>query len=66
MKTHETGRFPVGRPEVGKPINIRIKDRMLADIDARAHHMGVSRASLIRSCLAAAWAELDDDTIASY
>lgn len=57
---------PAGRPEVGKPINIRIGDQLLADIDARAHNMGVSRASLIRSCLAAAWAELDDETIASY
>lgn len=57
---------PAGRPLVGKPINIRIGDQLLADIDARAHNMGVSRASLIRSCLAAAWAELDDETIASY
>lgn len=57
---------PAGRPEVGTPINVRLGDQLLADIDARAHNLGVSRASLIRSSLAAAWAELDDDTILSY
>lgn len=57
---------PAGRPPVGIPIHIRIGDQMLADIDARAHSMGITRASLIRKCLAAAWGELDDDTIADY
>lgn len=57
---------PAGRPEVGSPINVRIGDGLLADIDARAYSLGVSRASLIRSMLKAAQAELDDDTIASY
>jgi hypothetical protein len=57
---------PVGRPEIGTPINVRLGDNLLADIDARAYRLGVSRASLIRSMLTAAHAELDDDTIASY
>lgn len=57
---------PGGRPEIGQPINVRIGDQLLADIDARAHSLGVTRASLIRSMLTAAQAELDDDTIASY
>jgi hypothetical protein len=57
---------PAGRPEIGVPINVRVGDNLLADIDARAYSLGVSRASLIRSMLTAAQAELDDDTIASY
>lgn len=57
---------PAGRPEIGTPINVRVGDDLLADIDARAYSLGVSRASLIRSMLKAAQAELDDDTIASY
>jgi metal-responsive CopG/Arc/MetJ family transcriptional regulator len=57
---------PGGRPEIGVPINVRLGDQLLADIDARAHNLGVSRASMIRTLLTAAQSELDDDTIADY
>lgn len=57
---------PPGRPEIGKPINIRLGDQLLTDIDARAASLEVSRASMIRMMLTAAQAELDDDTITEY
>jgi hypothetical protein len=57
---------PAGRPEIGQPINVRLGDSMLADVDARARRLGVSRAYMVRALLAAAHAELDDDTVAEY
>lgn len=59
---------PAGRPEVGTPINIRLGDELLAKVDAwrESGPIKVSRASAIRSMVAAALDELDDDTIGSY
>lgn len=57
---------PVGRPEIGAAINVRLGDQLVTDLDARAYRLRVSRASLIRSMLRAAQAELDDETIAEY
>jgi metal-responsive CopG/Arc/MetJ family transcriptional regulator len=47
---------PVGRPEIGQPINIRLGDELLAAIDAKARRLGESRAEVIRMLLADALA----------
>lgn len=39
---------PAGRPEVGKPINIRLGDELLADLDAYAAIEGINRAEAVR------------------
>ncbi|MCV7285989.1 ribbon-helix-helix protein, CopG family [Mycolicibacterium wolinskyi] len=39
---------PAGRPEVGKPINIRLGDELLAEVDAWAEGQGIKRAEAIR------------------
>ena len=59
---------PVGRPEIGTPINIRLGDKLLAQVDAFAESgpIKVSRASAVRSLIAAALSELDNDTIGSF
>lgn len=57
---------PAGRPEIGTPINIRLGQDLLARVDARAERAAVSRASMIRSLIAAALAELADDTVEAY
>lgn len=44
---------PAGRPEIGAPINIRLGDELLAAADAEAASLGVSRAEVIRTILAA-------------
>lgn len=43
---------PAGRPEVGKPINVRLGDELLAAVDEKAQRLGVSRAEVIRTILA--------------
>lgn len=43
---------PVGRPEIGKPINIRLGDELLQAVDDEANRLGISRAELIRVILA--------------
>ncbi len=43
-----------GRPEVGKPINVRLGDELLARIDAEAKTRGKSRADTIRDLVAQA------------
>lgn len=42
----------VGRPEVGRPINIRLGDELLARVDLYARHEGISRAEAIRQLIA--------------
>lgn len=39
---------PAGRPEIGKPINIRLPDDLLADVDTYAARLDISRAEVIR------------------
>ena len=39
---------PAGRPEIGQPINIRLGDDLLAEVDEYAAELGVSRAEAIR------------------
>lgn len=41
----------MGRPKIGKPINIRLTDELLAVVDAEAARLGVSRAEAIRAIL---------------
>ena len=43
---------PVGRPEIGTPINVRLGDELLAAVDAKANRLGISRAEMIRMLLA--------------
>jgi hypothetical protein len=43
-----------GRPEVGKPINVRLGDDLLARVDAAAAERGKSRADLLRELVAQA------------
>jgi len=43
---------PVGRPEIGPAINIRLPDDLLAAVDAKAKRLGYSRAEVIRMLLA--------------
>jgi metal-responsive CopG/Arc/MetJ family transcriptional regulator len=43
---------PVGRPEIGQPINVRLGDELLAAVDAKAQRLGMSRAEVIRTVLA--------------
>lgn len=45
---------PAGRPEIGTPINIRLGDELLAQVDERAALEGVSRAELLRRLVSAA------------
>lgn len=37
-----------GRPEIGRPINIRLGDDLLAEVDAYAEAEGIKRAEAIR------------------
>jgi metal-responsive CopG/Arc/MetJ family transcriptional regulator len=39
---------PAGRPEVGAPINVRLGDELLAEVDAFAASEGIKRAEAIR------------------
>lgn len=42
---------PAGRPEIGKPINIRLPDDLLADVDAYAKRFDISRAEVVRKAV---------------
>lgn len=37
-----------GRPEVGRPVNIRLGDDLLAEVDAYANAEGIKRAEALR------------------
>jgi hypothetical protein len=37
-----------GRPEIGTPINTRLSDELLAEVDAYAESEGLTRAAAIR------------------
>lgn len=39
---------PAGRPEIGQPINVRLGDDLLRQVDERAAILGVSRAEALR------------------
>lgn len=39
---------PAGRPQVGTPINVRLGDDLLAEVDAYAKRFDISRAEVIR------------------
>lgn len=39
---------PAGRPHVGTPINIRLGDELLREVDAYAKRFDISRAEVIR------------------
>jgi hypothetical protein len=45
-----------GRPEVGKPINIRLGDDLLGQVDAQAARQGDTRADVLRELVAEALA----------
>lgn len=45
-----------GRPEIGKPINVRLGDELLARVDAEAARRDTSRADTIRDLIAQALA----------
>jgi hypothetical protein len=45
---------PAGRPEIGTPINIRLGDTLLAEVDRQAKDRSVSRAEAIRQLLTVA------------
>lgn len=38
----------MGRPEVGRPVNIRLGDELLAKVDAYAAGEGIKRAEAVR------------------
>ncbi|ATN87217.1 transcriptional repressor [Mycobacterium phage Arib1] len=40
-----------GRPEVGRPINVRLGDELLAEVDRWAAAEGIARAEAIRHLL---------------
>ncbi|AMW63895.1 transcriptional repressor [Mycobacterium phage GreaseLightnin] len=40
-----------GRPEVGRPVNVRLGDDLLADVDEYAAAEGIARAEAIRHLL---------------
>jgi metal-responsive CopG/Arc/MetJ family transcriptional regulator len=42
---------PAGRPEIGKPINIRLPGDLLADLDTYAARFDMSRAEVIRQAV---------------
>lgn len=42
---------PVGRPEIGQPINIRLGDKLMAAVDRMADRQGMSRAEVVRMLL---------------
>lgn len=42
---------PAGRPEIGQPINIRLGNELLAEVDQEAQKRGVSRAEAVRQLL---------------
>ncbi|WP_210731560.1 ribbon-helix-helix domain-containing protein [Mycobacterium intracellulare] len=44
---------PMGRPEVGAPINVRLGDELLAQVDAYAAEHGIKRAEAIRQIVQA-------------
>ena len=43
---------PVGRPEIGQPINIRLGNDLLSRVDAFAEHEHINRAEAIRRLVA--------------
>lgn len=43
---------PAGRPEVGKPINVRLGDDLLAQVDEYAATNGIPRAEAVRLLVA--------------
>ncbi|AER48447.1 transcriptional repressor [Mycobacterium phage Babsiella] len=42
-----------GRPEVGRPVNVRLGDDLLAEVDEYAAAKGIARAEAIRHLLRA-------------
>jgi hypothetical protein len=42
---------PAGRPEVGKPINVRLGDDLLRQVDAYAATAGIKRAEAVRQLI---------------
>lgn len=57
---------PVGRPEVGQAINVRLGDVLLSHVDAYAYRVGIKRAQAVRRLLQAALAECDAETLELY
>lgn len=49
---------PVGRPEIGQPINVRLGDGLLTRVDAYAATYEISRAEAIRRMLTSPQIEL--------
>jgi hypothetical protein len=41
-----------GRPEIGRPINIRLGNKLLAAVDAEATSLNISRPEVIRRIVA--------------
>jgi len=54
-----------GRPEIGQPINVRLGDELLTQVDNYAARQSISRAQAIRQAVRAL-VELDDDTITEH
>lgn len=48
---------PIGRPEVGAPINVRLGDELLASVDAYAAEESLSRAEAVRNLIKQALAK---------
>lgn len=42
---------PAGRPHVGTPINVRLGDELLAQVDAYAKAEGIKRAEAVRQLI---------------
>lgn len=49
----DCGMTPAGRPEVGKPINLRLGDDLLAQVDIYAVAEGIKRAEAVRRLVTA-------------
>lgn len=56
LPEHVVPRNVGGRPLVGKPINVRLGDDLLAKVDADAKASGRSRADMLREIVARAYA----------
>lgn len=48
---------PRGRPEIGTPVNVRLGDDLLAEVDEYAVSLGLSRAETIRQLVRVAMIE---------
>lgn len=52
-----------GRPEIGSPVNLRLGDDLLSEVDEYAERSGISRAQAVRYLIGLGLANTDEGTV---